>query len=556
MGLRNRPLILTAFAASFGLVVAAVVAVGHYRAEHSAIVVQSGQAGYLAPAALDRQWVTYSDDSTCADRAGGDGVSAVRLSSTQIAWFFSDSSLGPASPSTGFSRESGFVHNLLVLQTVRGTSSTLVTVTGGNACTGRNRRSHARSVVSPGIAGGPENQRYWTSDGLRLGSQVLHFYTRYLPGVLVPVATVIASFPVAALARDGTGPAYGEVARPSITRLPSYVPPGGGTPVVWGAALLRQGGTEYVYGWQNPGGGPASIRAYLARVQVSRLTRFSAWRFYAGGSTWAAAQASAQPLPAAAPVSPVIDTGFSVVAAAGRYWLVEQAGGLGGATIVAYPARAPWGPFLTTGAVLLYRDPAIGLKPADHYQVMYEARAEPSLSSQDALLISYNVNSLAVTAGCLPLSAYTNAVVQPRFVSVPMTDFSARRGTSSPLPASAGPPLPSPFPASGHQPQWFDSWTYRGGCPPLSPVAGLTAVRAGATIQVHWHALGPGVRYEVYLRPLGGAYARPHTTSRDSITLSGLTGGTRYQVRVVPENIHHHPGPGTTITVSALQGLE
>jgi len=50
------------------------------------------------PAALDAEWAGYSDHSTCGDWAGGDGISAVRLSASQIAWFFSDSYLGPARP--------------------------------------------------------------------------------------------------------------------------------------------------------------------------------------------------------------------------------------------------------------------------------------------------------------------------------------------------------------------------------------------------------------------------------------------------------------------------
>src|SRR5580692_306261 len=189
MGLRDRKrrlLVLWAFAASFALALTAVVVIRHYKPPSESVIILPGPGGYLAPAALDSQWVTYSDESTCADRAGGDGVSAVRLSSSQIAWFFSDSSLGPAGPQTGLSKQSGFVHNLVVMQTIQGGGSRFVTITGGNACAGPGQRSRARAVVSPGLAGGPENQRYWTGDGLRIGARVLHFYSRYLHGALVP----------------------------------------------------------------------------------------------------------------------------------------------------------------------------------------------------------------------------------------------------------------------------------------------------------------------------------------------------------------------------------
>src|SRR5262245_55702107 len=109
MALRGRKvdvsLAVCAFAVSFGITLAvAMLVTSHHGAARKAdppspVLVHGGSAGYLTPTALDRQWITYSDQSTCADRAGGDGVSAVRLSSSQVAWFFSDSSLGPAGPS-------------------------------------------------------------------------------------------------------------------------------------------------------------------------------------------------------------------------------------------------------------------------------------------------------------------------------------------------------------------------------------------------------------------------------------------------------------------------
>src|SRR6266849_7697381 len=96
----------------------------------------SGSSAEPDPAALDAQWAAYSDHSTCADWAGGDGVSAIRLNSSQLAWFFSDTYLGPASRTTGFSHLSGFLHNSVVVQTTSGAGSAFVTLTGGGACAG------------------------------------------------------------------------------------------------------------------------------------------------------------------------------------------------------------------------------------------------------------------------------------------------------------------------------------------------------------------------------------------------------------------------------------
>jgi hypothetical protein len=543
------------FAVSFGVTLAAATMVtSHHGVAREPdpppgpVQVRTGAAGYLTPAALDRQWITYSDQSTCADRAGGDGVSAVRLSSSQVAWFFSDSSLGPAGPRIGFSRQSGFVHNLVVMQTTHRSRSKLVTITGGDGCPGPRLPGRALSVVRPENAGGPENQRYWAGDGIRIGSRVLRFYTRYLPGSLSAVGTVIAGFGVRQLAGDGQGPGFGAAIEPAITRLPTYIPPTGGSLIVWGAAMLRHGRTIYIYGWQSPGPGLA-LNCYLARVAASRLTDIRAWRFYVGGGSWAPDQEGAQPVPTGVG----IDTGFSVIGAAGRYWLIEQAGGLGNPDIDAYPARTPWGPFDPAAGIVLYRAPGIGLTVADHYQIMYEARAEPALSTNSTLMISYNVNSLAVTAGCLPLSDFTNEAIQPRFFAVPRAAFGSAPRSVSPVTAAAGPAGYRPA-AGQHDPKWYDTWNYRGGCPPLHAVRHISVAHTSNTIQVHWQTLGPGVRYQIYLSGPSSGYILVRTVKAGSVTLSHLRPGSNYQVLIVPENRRQRTGPGVKVVITTSVG--
>ncbi|HJZ29310.1 MAG TPA: hypothetical protein VJ370_23765, partial [Streptosporangiaceae bacterium] len=146
------------------------------------------------PAPLDAQWAAYSDHSDCADWAGGDGVSAIRLNSSQLAWFFSDTFIGPAGPTTGFSHLSGFVHNAVVVQTTTGPNSTFVTMTGGGACTGPGGPGNAAPVVGPPSAvPGAASDRYWDEDGIEVGGTVVKFYNHYLAHSFpfVPVGTVI-----------------------------------------------------------------------------------------------------------------------------------------------------------------------------------------------------------------------------------------------------------------------------------------------------------------------------------------------------------------------------
>jgi len=201
--------------------------------------------------------------------------------------------------------------------------------------------------------------------------------------------------------------------------------------------------------------------------------------------------------------------------------------------------------------VLLYRAPGIRLTEKDRYRIMYEARAEPALSTRHTLVISYNVNSLAVTAGCVPLTAFTNAVIQPRFIAAPARSLAALH-----MGAPEMPPWPSPRATirllrAGMTRDGSTSWKYSGGCPPLHAVRNIAVTRTKDSILVRWRASGPGVRYRVYLCSPGSTYVLLRIARTSSVTLRELTGGSRYQVLIVPENIDHRKGPGTSITIKA-----
>ena len=497
------------------------------------------------PAALDAEWAAYSDRSGCADWAGGDGVSAIRLNATQLAWFFSDTFIGPAGPTTGFSHVSGFAHNAVVVQTGTRQGSALVTVTGGGACTGPGRSGNGAPVV------GDWRDRYWDEDGLRTGRTIVKFYNRYAAGTFpfVPLGTVIAVFDAGQLSSAGRGSRYGATTRPGVVPLPSYTPPAGGSPILWGASLLRLGGTAYVYGTQSPHVSDPLRHLYLARVPASQLTVFSSWRFYAGAGTWATEQPDARPVPlgpgsaSTGSTSADVASGFSVIAAGGRYWLI-QAGAAGSPDIDAYPAATPWGPFDFTAGRLLYRDPSIGLDDAHDFRIMYEARAEPALSAGHTLVISYNVNSEGVSTGCVPMAYYTNTVTLPRFVTVPLAAF----GPAAQLRMVRSGPPDDPGIARSNPAQWFDSWGLRHGCPNLPAVTSVRASAGSGQVKLSWPDAGLGVRYRVYLHGPGQSGGSPVTTAyHDGATLTGLPPG-RYVARVVPANFRRYTGRGAEVT--------
>jgi hypothetical protein len=515
---------------------------------HPPVVVRggSGASAEPDPAALDAEWAAYSNHSSCADWAGGDGVSAIRLNSSQLAWFFSDTYLGPAGPAIGFSHLSGFLHNSVVVQTRTQSGSAFVTLTGGGACTGLNGRSGtgdaAPVVGAPPTGSSVPADRYWEEDGITTGRTVVKFYNHYLGGTVpyVPDGTVIATFGISQLSSAGREHQFGAVARPDLITLPSYTPPTGGSPILWGASLLRAGNTIYLYGTQSPKLSAPGRLLYLARVPVSKLTSFSAWQFYAGGGTWAAGQDGAQPVQTGADAS----SGFSVVKAGHRYWLIQAATAAIAPDIDAYPASTPWGPFDFTGGRLLYRDPAIGLDAAHDYRILYEARAEPALSTRHTLVISYNVNSEAVTTGCVPMSAFTNTLTLPRFVAVPVTAFGDGPGAHL---AKGGPPA-YPQIVQQNPSQWFDAWAYPDGCPPVPALASVRARPGAGRVTLSWPDAGLRLRYHVYLRgpgEPGGAPAR--ITLKTGATITGLQPGG-YQATVVPVNFKQQTGRSATVT--------
>jgi len=398
-------------------------------------------------------------------------------------------------------------------------------------------------VVGPpsGVPGGASD-RYWDEDGIEVSGTVVKFYNHYLAlrFPFVPVGTVIATFPASQLSSAGRGHQYGAVARPDLVPLPSYTPPSGGSPILWGAALLRVGNTVYIYGTQSPDVQVPGSRLYLARVGASKLTTFSAWRFYTGAGAWAAGQHNAEPVqPRGSGLS--VSSGFSVTHVGRRYWLIQGGATPGGPDIDAYPASAPWGPFDFGAGRLLYRDPTIGLHAADDYRILYEARVEPSLSTRDTLVISYNVNSEAVNTGCVPMSLFTNTVTLPRFIAVPRAAFDDNPGAHGNLARSG--PQDDPRIVARDPSQWFDAWDYPGtGCPPVPGMASVQARPGTGKVTLSWPDAGLGIHYRVYLQGPGESGGTPVATAyADGASITGLSPGG-YQATVVPVNFKKRTG--------------
>jgi hypothetical protein len=151
------------------------------------------------------------------------------------------------------------------------------------------------------------------------------------------------------------------------------------------------------------------------------------------------------------------------------------------------------------------------------------------------------------------MSWFSNTVTLPRFISVPLTMFSAGRGRqgrgSGEVTVTTG-PADYPRVASRDPAQWFNEWDYPDGCPPVPGVRSVQARPRAGAVALSWPDAGLGVAYRVYVRPPGAAgyllsstvgFVLSTTARNVSVTLSGLTPG-KYLARVVPLNLRLDTG--------------
>lgn len=489
--------------------------------------------------ALTGEWVDYGRKATCADWAGGDGIQAIRIGPSTIAWFFSDTYLGTVRESTPAFRGSLISNSLVIQRTAERT-----TVTGGGACPwDRLPAAKPRPLLSTGR----HKQWYWGGDGMVAGGQVVKFFHRFgwSTARYEPLATAVTTVPVRRL----TARKPQKTLRLRPRELPAVTPVPGGTPIMWGAALLPAGDDVYVYGWQANDVRIQQKRLYLAKAPRRRLADMTAWTFYAGPGRWTTEQAGAQPVqPYGAELE--VSSAFSVVQLGGRPWLIQHDPAFGSPDIVGYPAAAPWGPFDPRQRKVLYRAPGVGDDAAHDYKIVYDARVITPLSTKDTVVIGYNVNTMAVDTGCRSLNFYTDIFYRPRFITVPAAEF-ARRGAAA-RGVGAGHETPTPSFVLRRPAQWFNTWNYPEGCPPVPAVSGVTAAStAPGTLTLSWRGAGADVGYRVYRRPAGSHtdFSLVRTVTTPGVTLDGLTSGKQYEWRVRPINSKNHAGPiaaGTT----------
>ncbi|HOC89164.1 MAG TPA: DUF4185 domain-containing protein, partial [bacterium] len=182
-------------------------------------------------------------------------------------------------------------------------------------------------------------------------------------------------------------------------------------------------GYIYIYGPRDDDSGKSLV---AGRVLPEEFLDFTAWRFW-DGSGWSSDHT------ASASITNRISQEFSLSELNGRYILVCQIG----SSVAVRLGDSPVGPFEMYREI--YRAPEVEI--SDNVFI-YNAKAHPSLSDPDSLLITYNVNTLDFGENLRIADIY-----HPRFIKLSTAGIGS--GVAVPVPPPAAFALlqnyPNPF---------------------------------------------------------------------------------------------------------------
>ena len=316
-------------------------------------------------------FAAYGNDNTLLDDwTGADGAMSILLPDGRVVWDFSDTFLGFVN-SDG-SRPSGqpLINNTVVVQQ---TGALVQTLHGGTA-------QSPSALIVPG----DQDAWYWVGqmavEGDRLRVFVIEFI-RTGPGIFdfKWLGNAIASFVLPDLTLENVVPAHSE------------------NNVMYGAALLEDGGHTYIYGTEDVSGTEKYL--HIARVTVGNL--LGAWEFYTGTGWSSEPTASARLLKG-------VGNGFGVVKVGNQFRLFTMDTLIAFSDeLVMYSANNPAGPF--GRRTHIYSTPE-----SRHGLFTYDAHVHPEFTDANGrLLLSYDVNSFDFNDLLADVDNY-----RPRFIRV------------------------------------------------------------------------------------------------------------------------------------------
>ncbi|MEU5881925.1 DUF4185 domain-containing protein [Spirillospora sp. NPDC047279] len=334
---------------------------------------------------LNNAFTAYGNDNTRLDDwTGADSTYSVKLPDNRIVFGFSDTFLGevrsngsrPMTIADGGTTP--FPNNTFV---VRATNGSMTTAHGGTAA--------APTALLPPRDG---SHLYWAADLTVNGGEVQQPYREYWHGT----TAWDLKFERNVLARFSTANLNQPV---SVTDLPSS------KGVMWGSALLKDGGYTYIYGTEDLGTGGKHL--YVARVLGTDLR--GKWTYLASDGTWPETESSA------VRVLSGISNEFSVTKRGNFYILLtHDTKEAFSAQIDTYLSCSPAGPF--TDERTVYTAPQ-----AEPLHYSYNSHVHASLTTANNLVVSYNHNTLDDTTGEQNENYQDVTVYRPRFINVPVS---------------------------------------------------------------------------------------------------------------------------------------
>jgi Fibronectin type III domain/CHAP domain len=363
---------------------------------------QAGSTGSPQP-----QPTTTGD---CGVWSGGDGTQVVGLNNGDDLWTFGDTEIGPAVTRQDFFNNS-FIRNSMVRQS----GSTFTTITGGTGCPGTT--TGAKTPVTPPSASTTGYQD-WPASSIDYGSDLVKFY--YAADGLTQEAPQVVELPQADFES-------GDTISVTSTQLDGCL----ASPIMWGATTIAAttDGVAYTYIYGNQ---TATGDLYLARTTGDPADQ-SNWTYYTGDGSFSAG--SCDDLSLAQLGGLQVSTEFSVTSVHGQYWLTQEdpAGGTFPGWAAVHVAAEPWtfSGAADDAATLFHLADASFAGIDDSYPgfVAYSVRMlDPSAvtaSTPGDVVIVYNVNDTTeLDAGCIALTDYDANVYVPRFIDMPIADFS------------------------------------------------------------------------------------------------------------------------------------
>jgi len=373
---------------------------------------------------------------------GGDSTYSTAVSPTQVLWLFSDTFIGPVSRS-GKRNPDGelFVQgNTLVLQDK--TSSTMTTYLRKNVGDKEVTLSLPTFAQSPYDAGRCPGENFAGSSNARAMFQPPHCpsgqHCYYWGGALVAGDGQLTAF-LQLMEQTGAGifdfswrgSAIATLPLEEIaTAKPTYVDAPDNGVSYGGAIITDQYNYTYIYGMrEEPANNTicAGHCIHIARAPSSKLAQPEEWRYWGetpgspGHYDWIERAQESAPMAgntgtAAAPQTQD-QLGASKVTHCGAlpecYLIIahQYTGGIS-ENILAWYAAQPQGPW--AGPVFVYQTPE-SRQPGNLFT--YNAKIHPEFTTEDGLLVSYDVNSLAPATD--PLSPIITAKsYRPRFIRV------------------------------------------------------------------------------------------------------------------------------------------